>query len=283
MYKNCDINQDRLAERQRVSPAGPSDSGKEARVKRLLAISLAGGAALLSGCVFIPSSTLSDRPPASNATTVRVVEEGELGVLHLSSPKDLTTKADADLLAQCPSGRLVNVRTQLSDRDWIWIVQDYKLRAEADCLPVPPAPAPVKAPAPKKPLLEAKKTERGLVFTLGNLLFDTNKTSLRPGAEHRLDKLAAYLKNEPARRIMIEGYTDSTGRAAYNRMLSEKRAHAVEAALRKIGVGATQIARVKGYGALYPVASNKTVRGRQENRRVEIVISDATGAFKKNR
>ena len=240
-----------------------------------------GGAALLSGCVYIPSSTLSDRPPASNATTVRVVEEGGLGVLHLTSPKDLTTKADADLLAQCPSGRLVNVRTQLSDRDWVWIVQDYKLRAEADCLPVPPAP--VKAPAPKKPLLEAKKTERGLVFTLGSLLFETNKASIRDLAKDHLEKLVRYLKSEPSRRIMIEGYTDSTGRAAYNRTLSEKRAHAVEAALRKMGVGPERIARVKGYGALYPVASNKTARGRQENRRVEIVISDATGAFKKNR
>ena len=250
-------------------------------MKRLLAISLAGGAALLSGCVSIPSSTISERPPASNATTVRVVEEGGLGVLHLSSPKDLTTKADADLLAQCPSGRLVNVRTQLSDRDWVWIVQDYKLRAEADCLPVPPAP--VKAPPPKKPLLEAKKTERGLVFTLGSLLFETNKASIREGARDRLEKLANYLKSEPSRRIMIEGYTDSTGGAAYNRTLSDKRAHAVEAALRKMGVETTQIASVKGYGALYPVASNKTARGRQENRRVEVVISDATGAFKKNR
>lgn len=252
-------------------------------MKRLLAISLAGGAALLSGCVSIPSSTISDRPPASNATTVRVVEEGGLGVLHLTSPKDLTTRADADLLAQCPSGRLVNVRTQLSDRDWVWIVQDYKLRAEADCLPVPPAPAPVSAPSPKKPLLEAKKTERGLVFTLGSLLFETNKASIRDLAKDHLEKLVRYLKSEPSRRIMIEGYTDSTGRAAYNLRLSEKRAHAVEAALRKMGVGPTRIARVKGYGALYPVASNKTARGRQENRRVEIVISDATGAFKKNR
>ncbi len=253
---------------------------------RFLTICLAGGAAFLSGCVFIPSSTLSDTPPAPGAKTVRVVEEGDLGVLHLTAPKDLTTRAGADLLAQCPSGRLVNVRTQLSNRDWVGIVQDYKLRAQADCLPVPPAPAapnPVSAPAPKKPLLEAKKTERGLVFTLGSLLFDTNKASIRKGAEHRLDKLAAYLKQEPARRIMIEGYTDSTGHAAYNRRLSEKRAQAVEAALRKLGVGSDRIARVKGYGALYPVASNKTARGRQENRRVEIVISDSTGAFKKNR
>ena len=255
-------------------------------MKRLLVTCLAGGAALLSGCVSIPSSTLSDTPPASNATTVRVVEEGDLGVLHLTSPTTLTAKADADLLAQCPSGRLVNVRTQLSNRDWVGIVQDYKLRAQADCLPVPPptpAVQPAAAPAPKKPVLEAKQTERGLVFTLGSLLFETNRANIRKGALHRLDKLAAYLKSEPGRRIMIEGYTDSTGHAAYNRALSEKRAQVVKAALLKMGVGRDRIARVKGYGALYPVASNKTVQGREKNRRVEIVISDPTGAFKKDR
>lgn len=82
---------------------------------------------------------------------------------------------------------------------------------------------------------------------------------------------------------MIEGYTDSTGLASWNQILSEKRARSVEAILLKLGVRQDRIARVKGYGALYPVASNKTFRGREKNRRVEIVISTPQGAFKKNR
>lgn len=256
---------------------------EESRVNRLLLSFLSLGTALLTGCVFVQSSTTSDTPPSKNAPTVRVIQEGDLGVLHLTSPKDLTAKANASLLAQCPSGRLVNVRTQLSDRDYFWIIQDYKLRVEGECLPVRTVALPGAPPVAKAPPSELKKTRRGLIFTLGSLLFETNSAMIRKNAEKHLVKLAAFLKNEPGRRIMIEGYTDSTGLASWNQILSEKRARSVEAILLKLGIRQDRIARVKGYGALYPVASNKTVRGREKNRRVEIVISTPKGAFKKNR
>jgi outer membrane protein OmpA-like peptidoglycan-associated protein len=82
---------------------------------------------------------------------------------------------------------------------------------------------------------------------------------------------------------MIEGYTDSTGHPSYNMRLSEKRARSVEAALEKMGVGSDRIASVKGFGERYPVADNGTAEGRQDNRRVEIVISEPNGKFLKDR
>ena len=252
-------------------------------MNRLPVLFLSMGAALLTGCVFVHSSTTSDTPPSMNAPTVRVTQEGDLGLLHLTAPKDLTAKANASLLAQCPSGHLVNVRTQLSERDFFWIVQDYKLRVEGECLPVRTVAIPVKTPVARTLPSELKKTGRGLVFTMGSLLFETNSAFIRKNAEKHLVKLAAFLKKEPGRRIMIEGYTDSTGLSSWNQTLSEKRARSVEKTLLKLGVNQDRIARVKGYGALYPIASNKTVRGRKKNRRVEIVISTRQGTFKKNR
>ena len=102
-------------------------------MKKTIALALAAGLFAMTGCVSIESSSISDSPRGTAGTVVHVTEEGDLGVLHLSSPTGLTVKANKDLLAQCQSGRLSNVQTQLSDRDWVGIVQQYKLRASAVC------------------------------------------------------------------------------------------------------------------------------------------------------
>ncbi len=90
------------------------------------------------------------------------------------------------------------------------------------------------------------------------------------------------MKSYPKRNVMIEGYTDSTGPAQFNKKLSRERAEAVRNALVKDGISPERIT-IKGYGAEYPVASNKTAAGRQENRRVEVVISGPNGNFPKSR
>ena len=126
--------------------------------------------------------------------------------------------------------------------------------------------------------LQAKQTERGTVVTLGDVLFDTGRATLKPGADLSLDRLASYLKDSPQTRILIEGHTDSTGSADFNQALSERRAEAVANALIDRGVPADAL-RTKGRGEDYPVASNQTAAGRQQNRRVEIVFSDASGRF----
>ena len=124
--------------------------------------------------------------------------------------------------------------------------------------------------------LNAKKTDRGLVITLGDVLFDTNKAQLKPGATRSLQKLAAFLKQYPERKAQVEGYTDSTGSADYNQELSDRRAHAVRASLLDMGVSSDRIT-THGYGKESPVASNGTPAGRQMNRRVEIILSDDKG------
>jgi outer membrane protein OmpA-like peptidoglycan-associated protein len=126
--------------------------------------------------------------------------------------------------------------------------------------------------------LDARQTDRGLVLTLGSVLFDTDKTELKSGGEQSLDKLSQFLRDNPKRNVIVEGYTDSSGNADSNLGLSGRRADAVRSALVNTGVGSQRIA-TKGFGVDYPVASNATAAGRQQNRRVEIVISDANGDF----
>lgn len=124
--------------------------------------------------------------------------------------------------------------------------------------------------------LQAKPTPRGLVLTLSDVLFDTARAELKPGAERSLDELVEFMNEYPERNIVIEGFTDSRGSDTYNLDLSERRADAVEVALIAEGIDQGRI-RSRGYGEDYPVASNDTDAGQQLNRRVEIIISDDAG------
>jgi outer membrane protein OmpA-like peptidoglycan-associated protein len=126
--------------------------------------------------------------------------------------------------------------------------------------------------------LQAKQTDRGMIVTLSDVLFDTGRATLKPGADRALDRLAQFLKGNPGTRVIVEGHTDSVGSEAYNEELSHRRAQAVTEALSARGVLADQY-QAKGLGKAYPVASNETPAGRQQNRRVEIVFSDESGRF----
>ncbi|MDX9710158.1 MAG: OmpA family protein [Trichloromonas sp.] len=124
--------------------------------------------------------------------------------------------------------------------------------------------------------LQATQSERGLVITLGDVLFDTNKSELRSGARYSIDKLAAFLAEYPTRNVQIEGFTDSTGSVEYNQRLSERRAEAVRNAIAAQGIDSRRL-MTRGYGVEFPVAGNESAEGRQSNRRVEIIISDEDG------
>jgi outer membrane protein OmpA-like peptidoglycan-associated protein len=126
--------------------------------------------------------------------------------------------------------------------------------------------------------LKAKQTQRGPVVTLSDVLFDTGAATLKPGADLSLDRLASYLKAHPQTKVLIEGHTDSRGSDEYNDALSERRADAVAKALTTRGVSPDAL-DTAGRGKAYPVASNDTPAGRQQNRRVEIIFSDASGHF----
>jgi outer membrane protein OmpA-like peptidoglycan-associated protein len=121
--------------------------------------------------------------------------------------------------------------------------------------------------------LKAVKTDRGMVLTLGDVLFATGKAELAPGATQTMNSLAAFLNKYTDRKIIIEGHTDSTGSASFNQGLSERRAQSVKIALLERGIGFDRI-DTAGYGMDRPVAGNDTAAGRQQNRRVEIVISN---------
>jgi len=126
--------------------------------------------------------------------------------------------------------------------------------------------------------LNAKKTDRGLVVTLGDVLFDTNQAQLKSGGVRSVEKLGLFLKQYPQRRALVEGFTDSVGSEGTNQDLSARRADAVRAALVNLGVSGDRIA-TQGYGEAYPVAGNDSAGGRQMNRRVEIVLSAEDGSI----
>ena len=124
--------------------------------------------------------------------------------------------------------------------------------------------------------LNAKKTERGLVITLGDVLFSTNKAQLESGGMRNVQKLADFLKQYPQYKVLVEGYTDSTGSDSLNQELSDRRANAVRTALIDKGINSDRVT-TRGYGKAFPVASNDTAASRQLNRRVEIILSDENG------
>lgn len=124
--------------------------------------------------------------------------------------------------------------------------------------------------------LNAKQTPRGLVITIGDVLFDTDKAELKSGSLRNMEKLVSFLKENPQRKAIVEGFTDSTGSDSHNQELSSLRASAVRGALVEMGIGSERV-DAHGYGEAYPVASNGNASGRQMNRRVEIVLSDDSG------
>jgi outer membrane protein OmpA-like peptidoglycan-associated protein len=124
---------------------------------------------------------------------------------------------------------------------------------------------------------EAHDADRGLILTLGDVVFDAGKASLQPSAVTAIDRLAQLLSVYPERSVRVEGHTDSVGDDAANQELSERRAAAVRDALLARGVEAARIQAV-GYGASHPIADNRTESGRQKNRRIDIVLSDEQGS-----
>jgi outer membrane protein OmpA-like peptidoglycan-associated protein len=121
--------------------------------------------------------------------------------------------------------------------------------------------------------LKASKTDRGVVITLGDVLFATGSADLKSGSRQTLDKLTTFLQAYPKREVQIDGYTDNVGSADYNQGLSERRADSVRDALTRMGIARDRIL-TKGLGESSPVADNDTAGGRQQNRRVEVIVLD---------
>jgi outer membrane protein OmpA-like peptidoglycan-associated protein len=121
-------------------------------------------------------------------------------------------------------------------------------------------------------ILETRETARGLIVNISDVLFDFNKYTLKPGAREKMAKVSGILLAYPGLKIQVEGHTDSIGSEEYNQRLSEQRADAVRQYLVAQGVPTSTVSAV-GFGKADPVASNDTAAGRQQNRRVELVVS----------
>jgi len=121
-------------------------------------------------------------------------------------------------------------------------------------------------------ILQTRDTARGLIVNMSDVLFDTGKSSLRPLAREKLAKVAGIVSGHPGLRLDVEGHTDSVGGDAYNQQLSEDRGSSVRDYLTEQGMAAASVTS-RGFGKTQPVASNETAAGRQQNRRVELVIS----------
>jgi OOP family OmpA-OmpF porin len=125
--------------------------------------------------------------------------------------------------------------------------------------------------------LKARKVPEGILVTLGDVLFDTARSDLKPGSLQKLYPLVDYLKQHPDTRVKIEGHTDSRGTASYNEELSYRRAEAIRNFLASNGISPQRMT-VQGMGENFPIASNSTPAGRQQNRRVDVTITDASKA-----
>lgn len=122
--------------------------------------------------------------------------------------------------------------------------------------------------------LQGQQTDRGYILTLaGDVLFDTDQAVLHPGAQQNLYQVVTFLREHPDRAVLVEGHTDSVGSEDYNQGLSQRRADVVAAFLVKNGVDSSRV-NARGYGESFPAVANDTAAGRQQNRRVELVISD---------
>lgn len=121
-------------------------------------------------------------------------------------------------------------------------------------------------------ILQARPTDRGLVLTLGDTLFATGKSELKSGATANLDRLTAFMTEYPERTAAIEGFTDSMGSDEFNQDLSERRADSVKRYLVGQGVDTSRLSSA-GRGENDPIADNESAAGRQQNRRVEVIIS----------
>jgi outer membrane protein OmpA-like peptidoglycan-associated protein len=121
--------------------------------------------------------------------------------------------------------------------------------------------------------LNAKKTDRGLLVTLGDVLFTFGRAELAPGSQRVLDRVSEFLARYSDRAVTIEGHTDSVGSDSFNQALSERRAESVARYLASSGVDRSRI-RTRGFGESRPLVSNESDAGRQQNRRVEVIIEN---------
>ncbi|MDP1667370.1 MAG: OmpA family protein [Methylobacter sp.] len=248
-------------------------------------------AAIASGCSSMPNQLLTEAHSHYDSARTNP-EVTNLAALELKDAGDTLNKADAALnkdesddavnqLAYIATQQ-VGIAQQVAKRKTAELAvtnagaQRDATRLEARTAEADAAHALIAQQAMELQALNAKKTERGMVITLNDVLFSTNKSQLASGGIRNVQKLADFLTQYPQQKVLVEGYTDSIGSDSFNQELSDRRAYAVRTALTDMAISSDRIA-ARGYGEAFPVAGNETAASRQLNRRVEIILSDENG------
>lgn len=218
----------------------------------------------------------ANRLAASKAKPSQITYEAENAVLsaQIANEKILTVQANEEIANGTAQRQavLIQARERESQRS---ADQASEARRQADASELRADASALRAESLEAELADLKlqKTERGLVLTLGDVLFDTGQATLKAGANGTLDRLAAALRDKSGRKVTIEGHTDNVGSDASNQGLSERRAQAVQLGLTDRGVARSQITTI-GKGENFPIASNDSADGRQSNRRVELIFTE---------
>jgi len=203
-----------------------------------------------------------------------LAEDQRVGLTQQRDKARLDSRTrEADAAAGKLASARVDLANQKSDADAARNEADAA-RTAADAARMSAADAAQQSAELQRQLddLQAKQTDRGMVLTLGDVLFSSGKADLKVGATSNLNRLVTFLNRYPDRTVIIEGYTDSIGGADYNLGLSQRRADSVKSYLAEQGIGAMRLT-ASGKGLNDPVAGNDSDAGRQRNRRVEVIIA----------
>jgi len=185
---------------------------------------------------------------------------------------DAQAAAEARRQAELTAAKQAQMRAEAQAKEAALRAQEEAARAEAERQRKAAADLRAQLLAQFNSILETRDTPRGLVVSLGDVLFATGKYDLKPDAQLKLAKLSGIILAHPGLNLAVEGYTDNVGSEEFNQDLSEKRADSVRDFLIQQGLSSDRVTS-QGFGMSSPVASNDTAAGRQQNRRVEIVVS----------
>ncbi|MCI0622763.1 MAG: OmpA family protein [Acidobacteria bacterium] len=199
-------------------------------------------------------------------TQLKVEEESRLRAEAERAKQDAET-ARAAAIAQQDAARLEADRARRTAQETEQLRQQQQQQAEAEKRELRS-----RLTQQLNLILETRDSARGLIVSLSDVLFDTGRYTLRPGAREKLSKIAGIVLSHPGLKLEVEGHTDSVGGEEYNQRLSENRAAAVRDYLVQQGVQSQSIA-ARGFGESQPVVSNASAAGKQQNRRVELVVS----------
>lgn len=251
-----------------------------------LAVAISTASLLLSGCTGTPERDARlEATSAQLASLQALSSDPSLASVELKEAQDAVARADK-AVADGADAHVVNHKIYVAQRKVATAEQVYQRKVSERTLATVEEQRTtlqlqareIEAERARRELeeLKAKQSSRGMVMTLGDVMFDTGKYELKAGGLRVVEKLAAFLAENPERAVRIEGFTDSVGGDDFNQALSEKRAQSVKAQLVAVGVEPGRIA-TQGYGEAFPVASNDSSAGRQMNRRVEVIISNDGG------